>query len=101
MYWNVKRSAPLCAADQLTLFYYVAADDKDQWANGIFHNGKYGIFKYGTKDKKLELISSGLGMPKFRKCNAASQHVADEKIIQWLSKYAAETNTVLVMPTAA
>jgi hypothetical protein len=87
MYWNVKRSGPLCAKDQLTLFFYVTADNKEDWQNGIFHNGKYGIFKFETESKKLSLISSQSCMPKFRKCNCASETIAEQKITVWLNQY--------------
>lgn len=101
MFWNVKESAPVCSQDQVTLFYYVAADNKEDWANGIFHNGKYGIFKYGTKDKKLELVSSHYEMPKFRKCGCLTSGVAEVKIKAWLAKYAAAANIILDAATAA
>lgn len=99
MFWNTKRSGKLCERDEVTLFFYVTADNKDDWANGIFHNGKYGIFSFGTESKKLELISSHHNMPKFRKCNCASETIAEQKITAWLNKYLDECPAVA--PVAA
>ena len=38
---------------------------------------------FAIQDGKLELISKGLGMPKFRKCNAKNEANVAEKIVKY------------------
>ena len=100
MYLNTKRPAPLCDRQEQSVFYYVTADNKEDWPNGIFHNGMYGIFQFMTESKKLELISCASSKsPKFRKCNCASETIAEQKIAAWLDKY--NDLAPVVAPTAA
>ena len=68
-------------------FFKVSADPQDSWANGIFHNSRYGIFHlYQEKGKyKLELTSKGLDTPKFRKCTVTGASGAINKVLQWLA----------------
>ena len=62
-------------------FIHLSLDDKETWTNNIFHNSRYAIF--GVQDGKVELISKGLGMPKFRKCNAKNEANVAEKIVKY------------------
>lgn len=62
-------------------FVHLSLDDKEQWVNNIYHNSRYAIFS--IQDGKLELISKGLGMPKFRKCNAKNEANVAEKIVKY------------------
>lgn len=66
-------------------FFHVSCDAKDTWANGIFHNSRYGIFHlYEQQGKfKLELISKGLNTVKFRKATVTSEKHALMKIETW------------------
>ena len=69
-----------------TTFIKVSSQEKDEWQNGIFHNSPYGIFRFGTEKgvMKLELISSGLGTNKFRKCKCKDIETAFQKIEKWM-----------------
>lgn len=62
-------------------FVHLSLDYKDEWVNGIFHNSRYAIFS--ISDGKVELISKGLGMPKFRKSKADNELKAAEKIVKY------------------
>ena len=62
-------------------FVHLSLDDKETWVNNIFHNSKYAIFSIA--DGKVELLSKGLGMPKFRKCNAKDEANVAEKIVKY------------------
>lgn len=62
-------------------FVHLSLDDKEQWVNNIYHNSRYAIFS--IQDGKMELISKGLGMPKFRKCNAKNEANVAEKIVKY------------------
>lgn len=64
------------------MFQYVTADNKENWINGIYHNSRYAIFSLNCVGK-LELISKGLGMPKFRKCSVKGSIHAAEKIVKY------------------
>lgn len=64
-----------------SLFVHLSLDYKDEWVNGIFHNSRYAIFSLA--DDKVELISKGLGMPKFRKSKADDVVKAAEKIVKY------------------
>lgn len=61
----------LGGADKASLFIHASLDNKEDWINGIFHNSRYVIFALHN-DNKMELISKGLNMPKFRKCKVKS-----------------------------
>ena len=70
-------------------FIKVSSQFQDEWVNGIFHNSPYGIFRLGL-DKgitKLELISSGLNTPKFRKTKCGDELEALQKIRKWMDKF--------------
>jgi len=76
-------------AGHTSTFFRVSSQHQDEWQNGIFHNSPYGIFRLGL-DKgttKLELISSGLNTPKFRKCKCSDELTALEKIRAWMDKF--------------
>ena len=62
-------------------FVHLSLDPKDSWINGIYHNSRYAIFSIA--DGKLELISKGLDMPKFRKSRADSESKVAEKIVKY------------------
>jgi len=62
-------------------FIHLSLDKKEDWINGIFHNSRYAIFS--IQNGKLELISKGLGMPKFRKSNAKSNEDVAAKIVRY------------------
>ena len=74
---------------QTSTFFKVSSQHQDEWVNGIFHNSKYGIFRLGSDRgiTKLELISSGLGTPKFRKTKCGDELEALEKIRKWMDKF--------------
>lgn len=62
-------------------FIHLSLDNKEEWSNNIFHNSRYAIFS--VQNNKLELISKGLGMPKFRKSKADNELKAAEKIVKY------------------
>jgi hypothetical protein len=64
-----------------SVFVHLSLDYKDEWVNNIFHNSRYAIFCLA--DGKVELISKGLGMPKFRKSKADDVVKAAEKIVKY------------------
>lgn len=71
-----------------SLFVHASADKINEWLNGIFHNSRYAIFSIQS-DKgvyKLELISKGLDMPKFRKCKIKSLDDISDKIVLYFSE---------------
>ena len=69
-------------------FFKVSTQTQDEWVNGIFHNSPYGIFHLHSEKGvyKLELTSSGLNTPKFRKCKCNDELTALEKIQSWMNK---------------
>jgi hypothetical protein len=79
--------APYCVLSESNLgpttsyFIHLSLDKKEDWINGIFHNSRYAIF--AIQGGKLELISKGLDMPKFRKCNAKDEKNIAEKILKY------------------
>lgn len=81
MYYSV---VPAPLGDEVTKFIYAALEDKADWPMNIFHNASYGIFRFG--EGKLELLSNGTNMPKFRKCKCDSLGVAEVIIHNWLTK---------------
>ena len=64
-----------------SVFVHLSLDNKETWAYNIFHNSRYAIFSIA--DGKVELLSKGLGMPKFRKCNAKNEENVAEKIVKY------------------
>ena len=70
--------------DKATIFLHLSADNKENWINGIYHNSRYAIFSLNS-DSKLELISKGLNMPKFRKCKVKGTHHVAEKIVKYFN----------------
>jgi hypothetical protein len=82
MYYSIDGVGIL--GDTQTKFIRASRQDRSEWKNNIFHNSPYGIFKFDGV--KLELISSGMNMPKFRKCKCDSLEVAEKKIRDWLNK---------------
>lgn len=72
----------------ISLFVNASADKSEEWVNGIFHNSRYAIFSIQS-DKgvyKLELISTGLDMPKFRKCKIKNLDDISDKIVRYFSE---------------
>lgn len=72
----------------ISLFVNSSADESEEWINGIFHNSRYAIFSIQS-DKgvyKLELISTGLDMPKFRKCKIKNLDDISDKIVRYFSE---------------
>ena len=71
-----------------SIFYHVSADMEDTWANGIYHNSRYGIFHLHTENGKLklELSSKGLKTLKFRKSTVKSEKEAVMKVREWVKK---------------
>ena len=61
-------------------FIHLSLDDPKDWVNGIYHNSRYAIFSVGDK---VELISSGTGMPKFRKGKVKNQDQLADRIINY------------------
>jgi hypothetical protein len=72
----------LGGADKSTMFLHLSADSKENWINGIYHNSRYAIFSLNCIGK-LELISKGFNMPKFRKCSVKGSLHAAEKIVKY------------------
>ena len=70
-------------------FFKVSSQSQDEWVNGIFHNSPYGIFHLHSEKGvyKLELSSSGLNTPKFRKCKCEDELTALTKIKSWMDKF--------------
>lgn len=62
-------------------FVHLSLDKKEDWVNNIFHNSRYAIFS--ISNGKVELISKGLNMPKFRKSNIKSEQNLAEKIVNY------------------
>ena len=73
----------------ISTFFKVSSQSKDEWSNGIFHNSPYGIFHLHSERGvyKLELTSSGLNTPKFRKCKCEDENTALTKIRNWMDKF--------------
>ena len=76
-------------AGHTSTFFRVSSQPEDEWVNGIFHNSPYGIFRLGSDRGivKLELISSGLNTPKFRKTKCGDELEALQKIRKWMDKF--------------
>lgn len=74
----------LGGADKASLFVKASLQSKNDWNYGIFHNSQYAIFSLHSDDK-LTLISSGMNMPKFRKCKVKSLQHAAEKIVAYFA----------------
>ena len=72
-----------------SMFFKVSNQTQDEWQNGIFHNSQYGIFHLHSEKGvyKLELSSSGLNTPKFRKCKCEDETTALTKIKAWMDKF--------------
>jgi hypothetical protein len=71
----------------ISLFVNASADNKEEWVNGIFHNSRYAIFSIQS-DKgvyKLELISNGLNMSKFRKCKIKNLDDISDKVVAYFA----------------
>lgn len=66
--------------DSTSYFVHLSMDDKKDWNNGIYHNSRYAIFC--IRDK-VELISSGSNMPKFRKGKVKNQDQVVDRIIAY------------------
>ena len=77
-YWNVSRAC----LDTGSLFIQASLDAKVNWQNNIFHNSRYVIFSLHN-DGKMELLSRGMKMPKFRKCKVKSLEDIAEKLIEY------------------
>jgi hypothetical protein len=56
-------------------------DDKKDWQNNIFHNSRYAIF--AIHSDKVELLSKGTNMPKFRKSKVTSEAKVAQKIVTY------------------
>ena len=63
----------------------LSLDDPDTWINCIYENSRYATFIWHTHDDKVTLISSGLGMSKFRKQKAKSLAEFYKKINKYIS----------------
>ena len=63
----------------------LSLDDPDKWCNSIYENSRYATFIWHTHDNKVTLISSGLGMSKFRKQTAKSLAEFYKKINKYIS----------------
>ena len=72
----------LGGVERASLCVKASLQSKNDWKNGILHNSQYAIF-FLDSDDKLTLISSGLDMPKFRKCKVKSLQHAAEKIVAY------------------
>lgn len=65
-----------------SLFIHASLEKEEDWPYNIFHNSRYAIFSL-DRDGKMELLSKGLNMPKFRKCKVKNlTHIA-ERFIQY------------------
>lgn len=60
---------------------WLSLDAKEDWINNIFHNSRYAIFH--ISDGKVELISKGMNMPKFRKSKGDCENKVSQKIIKY------------------
>lgn len=69
-------------------------EPKEEWSNGIFHNARYFIFHVSPEKGRryfeesdtnvcVELLSSGINMPKFRKYTGPIAKVL-EKVKKWI-----------------
>ena len=66
--------------EDASLCIKISLDEPGEWNNKIFHNSNYAIFNVGDK---MELLSKGPNMPKFRKCKVQNlMHIA-EKLIKY------------------
>lgn len=77
-YWNISRAC----LDTGSLFIQASLDAKFNWPSNIFHNSRYVIFSLHN-DGKMELISRGLKMPKFRKCRVKNLEEIAQKLIKY------------------
>jgi hypothetical protein len=64
-------------------FIRLSLDKKQDWANGIFHNSRYAIFSISPREGKIELLSKGAQMPKFRKSNIKNEANVANKIVTY------------------
>lgn len=64
-----------------SFFIHLSLDKEQDWNYGIFHNSRYAIFS--IQEGKLELISKGLNMPKFRKSPAKDEKSVAEKVLKY------------------
>lgn len=82
-YLDIRRST-LGGADRASLLIKASADAQEHWPQGIFHSSPYAIFHLDA-DMRLSLVSSGIGMPKFRARKAKSIERAAELIADYMS----------------
>lgn len=80
-YSDTHRST-LGGENQASLLFRGSLQGKTEWINGILHNSQYAMFSLHS-DNKLTLFSSGMNMPKFRKCKVKSLQHAAEKIVAY------------------
>lgn len=74
----------LGGVDRASLIVKASLQGKSDWKYGIFQNSQYAMFHL-TCDNKLTLFSSGMNMPKFRKCKVKSLQHAAEKIVYYFA----------------
>lgn len=80
-YIKTSRST-LGGEDRATVLARVSLDPKTDWTNDIYYNSRYGIFSIDYTGS-MELISSGDGTAKFRKCKVKSIDAVVSKILKW------------------
>lgn len=68
--------------DSPSVCFKISRQTKSDWPYNIFHNSDYGIFMLHG-DEKLTLLSSGLGMGKFRKCKVKSVGDVAAKLVKY------------------
>lgn len=68
--------------DACSLFIRASKDHQENWPYNIYENSRYGTFALHN-DGKMELISKGLNMPKFRKCKVKNLKEIAEKLIKY------------------
>ena len=71
--------------DRVSIFIHLSLDPQTEWANNIFHNSRYGIF-VATYNGVLEMSSSGMRTPKFRKSRFKNAKDLTSKIQKWINK---------------
>jgi hypothetical protein len=67
-----------------TTFLDISLDERDSWANGIFHNSRY--LQLVLRDGAVECISKSYKLPTFRKVKASTPQEVVTKVNRYLGK---------------
>lgn len=71
----------LGGAERASILIKISLDEKDTWANGIYHNSRFSMFS--INGGKIEQFARNSATPKFRKCSIKSVDDVVNKIQKW------------------